>query len=138
MIPQRDSGWAATNSWPPISVEDKQMKLSIDFGWRGIHSTQSLGSRSLFGTSSMPDTSQIDAHDPRSHGPSHTRSALAPFNSASASFLPLRLILSLQMPFVHLGTPMPFRKAEDRLSPPAASQLPPPCIFNRHTRAADK
>lgn len=33
MIPLLDSGWVATNSLPPISVEYKQMKFGTDFGW---------------------------------------------------------------------------------------------------------
>lgn len=42
---------------------------------------------------------------------------------------------TLKMPFVHLGTLVPFRKAEYQLSP---HRLPPPCIFNGDTRALDK
>lgn len=33
VIPLLDSGWVATNSLPPITVEDTQMKFGTDFGW---------------------------------------------------------------------------------------------------------
>lgn len=127
------AGWSPPSWWTQVDEN-----LSLILGAEKYLFTQKTGARDwehALGSLKhfRPHSSRFISKPPHPHTLTHSvRHQLC----LSISFF------SPEMPFVYLGTLMPFRKAEYQLSSPAGPlptpELPPSCIFNRHTRAADK